>query len=481
MYRVSKQNQGILIIIYILVGLTFMFSMPNNLDVGMSRNYGVVLGSYFIVFGTWICYICKYGFYIFEPSTMVVFLTGFTFSIEPMISINMDDILLAGFSVFDGCIKATIIYTFAIELFMFLYYHHFSIGTKNNVFQLNDENFYSEDLEIREPPDSKQMIVVYFFAILGTIVLLYDTLQSGYSLQYIFSWGSQGEAVDSESPLGALINLRYFIAPAYIYLDEYDKRKWPVAVMRVIAIFSLLVRTTRWFLIVLILSPIVYKYVKSKEKIPFVKLTLVCTIVALIIGVMQFTRGYVRDGAGITGADWSSFSWMSIWGAFSGNFDLYKTLYGAVVYFPASHFYTLGQQMIYVTLVTCIPRAIWPGKPVSIIDNELKQYFMGAGAVRGHWAYAQLTEFYIEFGVLGVLVIFGLFANWCKHLKKLYTVPRDIHDIIYYSLMFPFLFQLVIRGYMPINFWAFIFMVIPILIIKGVDTRGQTCEGDNQN
>ena len=89
---------------------------------------------------------------------------------------------------------------------------------------------------------------------------------------------------------------------------------------------------------------------------------------------------------------------------------------------------------------------------------------MGQGSIDGAWAYAQLTEFYIEFGIIGTLFLFGLFAKLCLWLKKKAIIPRTYHDLVIASFMFPMLMQLVIRGYLPINFWALFFMTIPISV-----------------
>ncbi len=457
-----SNRKNIVVFVYVFVGLIFIFFSSADMSDKMFRNYIALLISYFLVFGIWIYYIFREGFYLFEPSTMIIGITATTFSIEPIISIITNDTELAGFEVFDGCIKATIIYVIAIVLFMGIYYREQNPLVKR-IYQVKSK------LSFETVKSRLFMSGVYFFAIVGTSVLILDTYQSGYDIQYIFSLGLKGQLDESESSIGPLINLQYCLAPAFIYLDQYDKRKWPVWVLRIIAAFSLLTKTTRWFLVVLIISPIVYRYVISGKRIQKSKIVIAAGIIAFIIGAMQFTRGNVRDGAGIASTDWSSFSLLTIWGAFSGNLDLYKTLYGAVSYFPERHFYTLGQQMIFLTAVTCIPRSIWPDKPQSIIDSELKIHFLGKGAVTGHWAYAQLTEFYIEFGIIGVVFCMSLFALWCRKLKKLYMKKKNVHNIIYYAIMFPFLMQLVIRGYAPINFWAYFFMVLPIFVQKKIN------------
>ena len=91
---------------------------------------------------------------------------------------------------------------------------------------------------------------------------------------------------------------------------------------------------------------------------------------------------------------------------------------------------------------------------------------MGQESVRGHWAYAQLTEFYIEFGIIGVMICMAIFGRLCAGIRNMYVNNRDIHDYVLAAFLFPMLMQFVIRGYMPINFWALFFMLIPVWIMR---------------
>lgn len=469
----SKNGKIVATILYFVLGLYLTFKTPE--DVTFFGEYIFVLLSYFIVAGAWLACIYKFGFYIFEPSTMVLGITIITFSIQPLISILTNDTTIMGFSVFDGCYKATTIYILAALTFMFVYYNSsygrlgFVFGRQYSRSTYSDQNDYNKRInsDDNEYTNSSALVfLAYIFVIIGVGVSLMDLLMRGYSLDYIFSWGTSGDFSAGEESTGVFINLRYLMIPGFLYLDVYEKRKLLPTLLRIVVLACLLIRTTRWIVIVLLMSPIVLKYLREQKKVNYSKLIFYIVLFALIVGGMQFTRGFVRDGAGAAVASWNEFDLMYIWGAFSGNFDLYKTLYGAVTYFPDEHFYTLGQQMILLTLVTCIPRSIWPGKPVSIIDSVLKPYFMGEGSVRGHWAYAQLTEFYVEFGVLGVIICMGIFGKLCASIRNMYVSPRSIHDYILAAFLFPMLMQFVIRGYMPINFWALYFMLIPVWIMK---------------
>ena len=456
--KIKKNTQMIIVLLYIAIGMNFVFQM-SKVDSQYALEYIVVLVSYFFMTGIWILCICRFGFYLFEPITMVVVLTILTFSVEPMISMITNDTLLAGFDVYDGCIKATLIYMLALTFFFFVYYNRFSFSENH---YHNDLNTWNGDYNQSE----KLIVLAYAFTIVGIAVSLVDLIKHGFSLHYILSLGSSGSFDAKEESIGVFINLRYMMLPGFLYLDLYSNKKVINNFLRIIAVACMFMRNKRWIIVLIILSPIVLHYIKNKKK-PSVKIMISTALfMALLIGAMQYMRGV---SSSISAVDWSSFNLLSIWKAFSGNLDLYKTLYAAVVYFPDEHFYTLGQQLVYLTLVTCIPRAIWKNKPVSIIDSQLKPYFMGNGAVRGAWAYAQLTEFYIEFGIVGVVICMCVFARFCKFLKKCTFHPKNVHDLVIAATYFPMLMQLVIRGYMPINFWAMFFMMVPIIVIRTVE------------
>lgn len=455
---INKNTQRMILLLYIVLGLIFVFQM-SRVDTQYVPKYIIVLISYFYMVGVWMLYIYKFGFYLFEPVSMVAILTILTFSIEPMISMIADDTLLAGFNVYDGCVKATLIYMLALTFFFFVYYNRFTFGEKRCH---SDLNTWDGDYD----KSRKLIVLAYTFTVVGIAVSLVDLIKQGFSLQYILSLGSGGSFDAKEESIGVFINLRYMMLPGFLYLDLYTNKKIVNNFLRIIAIACMFMRNKRWIIVLIILSPIALHYIRNKKK-PSVKILVSTALfMAILIGAMQYMRGMSTS---ISSVDWSSFNLLSIWKAFSGNFDLYKTLYAAVVYFPDEHFYTMGQQLIYLTLVTCIPRAIWPNKPVSIIDSQLKPYFMGNGAVRGAWAYAQLTEFYIEFGIAGVVICMGVFAGFCKFLKKCTFQPKNIHELVMVATFYPMLMQLVIRGYMPINFWAIFFMMIPITVIRAAE------------
>lgn len=479
----NRNAKACLILAYFFIGIIFLLQMPSGISFKLITDYCTVLFSYFVVVGMWLCYVLKHGCFLFEPATMVLLLTIISFSIEPMLSIITDDINIFGFHVFAGCKKATVVYMLAVTAFIFVYYNKFTFCDRfiykavwlkpklqKNNYDYSNLKFYSRAFNrmLYEKRVFAEKVIValsYFFACVGVGVSLVDLIMQGYSAFYILSLGVAGiyQGNSDVDSLGVFINLRYLMIPSFLYLDKFAKHKLPTWLLRIVALACLFIRNKRWLIVVIVLSPITYYYTEKMKKPDMKLIGAVAIGGAVVLGAMQFMR--YEMATSLSKVTWKNFTIMEIWKGFSGNFDLYKTLYGAVEYFPEKHPHTMGQQMIFLTLVTCIPRAIWSSKPSSIFET-LKAEWLGEGAVRGCWAYAQLTEFYVEFGVLGAIICMMIFAEFCKWLKKLYVSKRTVHDLVAYSFMFPMLMQLVIRGYMPINFWAVFFMWIPIWTIK---------------
>lgn len=454
--KLSRNTIFIVVFVYFIIGMVFMFQIPDHINLNQSLSYGYILFSYYLIGFIWIKFIDKYGFYIFEPVNMVMLLTFISFSIEPMVSIIQDDMGIGSFYVFDGCFKATSIYMIGIILFLCAYYN----GSLPDVYT-------SYRVKKIEPNDSIKYCAFGFWC-LSFVVQLLDMMSNGYSISYIFSFGSSGSIADVENGgLGIFGNMRYFSLVSLLYLDVYAKNKKSVWVLRILSLLLFALRGYRWIVVIFLLSPIVFNSYINRKAPRKQTIAILGIVLIFIVGGLQFVRVSLRAGNGLSVVGGPEFNLAYIWRAFQGNFDLYKTLYAAVTYFPEQQFYTLGQQMILLTIATIIPRSIWPTKPYSVIEKVHKIHFMGEGAVRGAWAYAQLTEFYIEFGIIGVCLCMIILGRICNYIYKVGSRQnRTIHGAIVAAFMFGMLMQFVIRGYMPLNFWPTMFMLIPVFFIK---------------
>lgn len=451
----KKTSILVLLFIYILGIMYFASNIPFG-DTYLFEKYLFVFISYLVMFPIILCVVVKMDVYIFEPFTLIVGLTFLTYSVGPMMSVILGDTSLNGFDVFDGCIEATVIYMISLAVFMLVYYskskYTDSMGIENDYYEDNDVDI------------QKIIIISYILLFIGMAVNIYDMLLKGFSFDYMLSLGMMGNRdmeIETET-IGGLSSFGSMIFIPLLYLDKYERKKWIPVILRITCVVIALTRGTRFPIIVLVLSPIVMHFIERKKSPKGSTVLLIAALGVLLVGGVQMLRTSTRLGTGIEGAKWDQFNVLYIYGAFQGNFDMYKTLYAAINYFPSKEMFTLGQQMILCTLIWMIPRGLWPGKPVSYAMDVIKERWMGKGAVRGAFACGQLTEYYFEFGILGCIVCMGLFARFCQYLKVKYVNSKNIHDYVMYAVMFPTLMQLVIRGATQMNVWSIIFMLLPM-------------------
>lgn len=148
------------------------------------------------------------------------------------------------------------------------------------------------------------------------------------------------------------------------------------------------------------------------------------------------------------------------------NFSIVKTYYGIVLNIPNEMGYTLGRQIILYTAIMLIPRAVWLSKPQPIlrdvISASVTEYSARAGT-----AYPYVGEYYHEFGIFGVIVLSLILGKLLGRLKC-YMFKSDIHSQIVYATVFPLVFQILIRGYTPSNFYMIVFVILPVIISKNM-------------
>ena len=191
----------------------------------------------------------------------------------------------------------------------------------------------------------------------------------------------------------------------------------------------------------------------------------------LFISIMGFMRHGLRTGS-VT--DWSSFSIDDILYALETNFNIYKPFYGLVTHYPSQYAYTLGGSMIYDTITHFIPRAIWPGKPLAIystmaiaMKNSTNAFTLDHAAM----AWPNLGEYYMEFGIIGSVLIMFWFGRALKKSIRLYE-STTIDDIILYAVFYGFTMQIITRGYTPTIVGLLIFLYLPAIVIRAFTLKG---------
>ena len=87
-------------------------------------------------------------------------------------------------------------------------------------------------------------------------------------------------------------------------------------------------------------------------------------------------------------------------------------------------------------------------------------------------AYPNLGEYYVEFGVVGIIVCMFILGLFCRYARNLYVKRQGLSlSLVLYSLVYGALFQIIIRGYMPQNFTMMLFLLAPVILIAIVNKR----------
>lgn len=237
------------------------------------------------------------------------------------------------------------------------------------------------------------------------------------------------------------------------------RRKWILAAF----IGLLLIYTTigfRYRVVILILAPVVYHYLRINRRPDIVKVAAVAIALMLLIGAIGELRNSFRSGEQV---DPARISLSSSSESFANDLDLYQGYLAIVDAIPRQHDYFWGSSLAYL-FIQPIPRSLWPDKPaapvVTIID-----VILGPDAVTAGIAYPNVGEFYANFGVVGIVVGMWLFGLLARVLYE-YVGQHNDNDWarIIYSLMFPFLLQVISRGYFVQIFQQAAFLLFPILL-----------------
>lgn len=304
---------------------------------------------------------------------------------------------------------------------------------------------------------------IWMFAFLSSVILI---VTSGQNLKYMLTLKLSDSANSNEltrSSFQFLGVFAYMMVPSFLYILHFGKSKVFKIIVFYLMVMSFLIRGFRFILVAVIIAPVVMVYLIKRKRPKLSQLVILFIILLLMIGFVGFIRNGIRTGEGIS----SGFNTDEIEKAFFGNFEIFKTYYGIMKHIPKDLSYTYGQQIFLYTLIMFIPRALWPSKPEpvtrSVITTSISAYANMAGT-----AYPYIGEYYHEFGVAGVIA--GCFILGIL-LKKLsvYIFRIDIHSIILFSSVYPLILQVLIRGYMPSNFYMILFVVLPVFLLKYID------------
>lgn len=402
---------------------------------------------------------CKSGIYLFEPFSMVTFVYSLNLLFAPLIQFSMGNTSRFGIDVSSNAFLATAVATFGYIAFFAAYeLYHPKCHAKQR--RLTD---------ISEAIHNKQSAIIANIALIlwifSYIMCVSNYLSRGYSLLYIIfaGFGQSLDSVASEDSLAFLAYFKYALVGCWMCIFVFGDNKVQKAILFVFSFLMLLFGGSRSSLILLLLAPIAYCYIKRHSAPRIRTLVIVAAFLVFAFAIIQVARTDVRLGMGI---DLSGYTLESIFTPYLNEVETYKLYYALYNVFPEKMDYLMGEQMFGQTLTMLIPRTIWPDKPEAIIYT-IVYLALGLEAVLRGNAYPFIGELYAEFGIPGCVIGMLILGLICKRMIILIKRSRSRKfSLIIYCLMFAALFQFMIRGYLPSNMMMLIFLIAPVLIVK---------------
>ena len=450
-----KYNTLILFGLIVLWGF-FVIHFPKAESALYRSNYAVLLGGFTFCSILLATKLREKNLFVFDPFLFSSILFFCIFLIQPMLDIIYNQVYYYGFTnPAYGCQKGTIV--FVLSYFAF-YIGSLFINNKNT------NTLLYRSLEKKE--ESAIAYISLFLWMLFTILCVIFLLANGYSIRYIFSLGQLGNAQVDEifARFGFLWKFSSSMIVCYVYYFVFGKNWLLKLILFAVTFVILILNGGRAVLFVFLAAPIIYYYAKHKKNPPIQYIVLALSLFLVFAAVVQAARWSLRSGGEVkVETQWNA---DTILYPMRSNFSIYKMYYLVLDAIPQRIDYLLGQETLLYTAVMFVPRSIWPSKPDTPI-RDIHRYVAGDLAVANGEASPGITEFYMDFGLLGCMVFCLLFGYLVSKLKKFYLYSKgNTHGLILFAVFYPLLFQVIIRGYMPSLFYSILCILLPYFIIK---------------
>lgn len=447
------------VILILVAVITVFLCYPS--ESAYKTEYIIVSVCMILFFVLHICLFSKCGWYIFEPITIVCILYCFLFFVDPLLNIILETTQCKGeFDIMPGCVKATGVFTIAYMLFVLGYYGSWKRNPKMYKQRNTMQHIQLKRGWHRERVESLALaiwLICFLFAVL-------EFIAKGMSISYFLTLGRIGSINDlyNRFAFDFLGNFRFSMITAWVYLFACNRKSLKTIVCGILTLQYFILRGFRHALFVLIFAPIIYLHIKKRKSPQKSTLIIMFVVAVLIMGIMQFARGALREDTAI---DWTVFETNIFFDAIKGNFDIYKTFYGMVMVVPDQLGYQWGMASIVCVITMFIPRYFWPAKPISPLITNLWMFCGELSAKTGNAA-PNISEYYLDFGIIGCCIAFFIFGYILQKLKCVCLYSSEKHRLILYSIIFPALLQVILRGYSPAYVPLLLFYVLPVILIR---------------
>ncbi len=450
-----KYNTLILFCLAILWGF-FALNFPTEESLLYRSNYAVLLGGFTFCSILLATKLREKNLFVFDPFLFSSILFFCIFLIQPMLDIIYNEVYYYSFvNPAYGCQKGTIV--FVLSYFAFYIGSLFTSNKKPNT-------LLYRSLEKKEEAAIAYISLFLWFSF--TLLCVIFLLANGYSIRYIFSFGQLGNAQVDEifARFSFLWKFSTSMIASYVYYFIFGKSRVFKLIMFLSTFAILLLNGGRAMLFIFLAAPVVYYYAKRAKNPPIQYIVIALSLFLVFAAAVQAVRWGLRSGGEVhVETRWNM---ETILFPMRSNFRVYKLYYLMVDAMPKHIDYLYGREMFLYTAIMFVPRTLWPQKPDAPF-RDIIRYTAGDLATLNGEAFPGLAEPYMDFGLMGCVLFCLLFGWFVAKLKKLYLYPQgDSHALVLYSLFYPFLFQIIIRGYMPSLLYSVICILLPYFIIK---------------
>lgn len=475
-YRQKKDSKTTLLT-YALSGsllISCMVLIPLGQEEVYIENYAVDALGILIITGLCVYYSMRVGFDVFDPLYLVTGIYGFLYFITPMYDIVSGHNTWFGYSLFPYGVKATWI---ALAGYLGLYFCYTSkvrikYDRRLRLRFRDRDGRYKERDKITE---NTRIMVILGMYVVCFLANLYYLINSGYtSLLYIMTLGLLGGGGRTEEQLGSigyLAMLSYCLPTIVLLYWKYSKSLLKTTILFIPMLMMQITRGFRFFIVQIAITFAAYFYISNGKRPRIVNMIGILLLLMIPVIIMTMFRNDIRGGHGLDLGQ-LSFAALSeaVEDAIWDNFRIYNNYYGVVGKVPSEYGYVYARQIIIGTLIMMIPRAIWPNKLSSAAGAELYQV-IGQNLYKTGQALPGLGEFYYSCGPVGVVLFMSIYGLFLRYVwRRLVKNTRGELDLIAFSVLLGANLQVLIRGYTPSNFWYVVFCLIPIYVVKIVNT-----------
>lgn len=450
-----KKSSLIIFINTLILCFVLYFISQETSITDLRYDYDFIVVSLLVFVGLYSIGISKSINNLFQPLNIYAFFYICICFLTPCFMILAHEEDCHGVNVMYGCVPGTIYVIIAFISFLCGYLRR------------QNKQVVVQQLEIPSRFQIKRILKTsYVLFGVGCFLNLFLLISIGYNLTYLFTMGGNGLAnvVGIPDNLRFLFNSGYVLLVPWLFICAYGKKIH--AIIGAYLLFIIFYAYGWRFIIYIVAVSGAIVFYRTRNKQPKIShIIILGTVLFLYSTIGGMMRGSMRSGENATLKKVESDNFIY---TLESNFDIYKTYYGVVQTYPSKENFWYGQAVIASPIIMWIPRFVWPEKPlgteypltIGIMKSCGDKAILGAAM-----SSPNITEYYLDFGVIGIIIYSFILGVVCKRMLKLYY-GKSLYGVIKYALFCGFLIQLINRGYMAQLVTLIVILYLPLLLYR---------------